>query len=78
MSRVLHIVRFLSETAASQISASTRKMSMLPHNDVTKQLYTLVNGVMDDVDGKIGLLTLPSLRALLELNEMSFDEFIKL
>ena len=48
---------------------------MLSRGDASKQLHTLINGVMGNVDGEIGLAALPSLGALLELDEMSMDEF---
>ena len=41
--------------------------------DVSKQLYTLVNGVTGSVDTEISLATFPSLGAQLEIDEISMD-----
>ena len=38
-------------------------------------MYTLVNGVTGDVDGHVSLAAVPSLSALLELDEMYNNEF---
>ena len=58
-----------------QMASARRKASLLSRSDVSDQLYTLVNGLTGDVDGKIDLEALLSLNALLELDEMSVDEF---
>ena len=48
---------------------------MQSHSDNSDTLYTLVNGVTDQVEGNASLETLPSLDAPCELDEMSDVEF---
>ena len=38
-------------------------------SDTSEQLHTLVNGVTGNIEGKISLAAIPSLHALLELDE---------
>ena len=57
------------------MAAVRRKASVLSRSDNSEQLYTLVNGVTGNVEGNVSLEAIPSLHALLELEEMSVDEF---
>ena len=58
------------------MAAARRKASELSCDDVSIQLYTLVNGVTSVVGGKVSLQDLPLLDALLETKEMYMDDFI--
>ena len=51
------------------------KASVISPSDNSEMLYTLVNGLTGDVDGNISLEAVPAGDALLELDEMSVDEF---
>ena len=66
-------------TSQRQFIPSTRRasqnVSIPPQGDTSKQLHTLINGETGHIVGKIRLAPLPSLQALLELDEMSFNEF---
>ena len=59
------------------MSSARRKAVVMSQIDVSDQLYTLVNGVTGDVDGHVSLAAVLSPSALIELDDMSFDEFGK-
>ena len=53
------------------MATARREVSKLSRGDCSEQLHTLVNGVTGGVDRKVSLAALPSLDALLEIDEMS-------
>ncbi|CAH0520395.1 unnamed protein product [Peronospora belbahrii] len=60
--------------------ASDAESIMSSDNDIvsdsdSKQLYTLVNGLTEDVEDPVALSAIPAVSALLELDELSFAEF---
>jgi hypothetical protein len=63
-----------------QMATARRKASVLVQNvsvvdDDSEQLYTLVNGVTGEAEGNVSLKAIPTVTALLELDEMSIPEF---
>ena len=51
-----------------------REASIPLQSDTGKHLHTLVNGITGNIEGKVSLAAIPSLHALLKLEEMSIDE----
>ena len=55
------------------MTAARREASELSWGDGSEQRHTLVNSVTGVVDSKVSFAALPSLDALLELDEMSMN-----
>ena len=58
-----------------QMAAARLKASLMSLSGTSDQLYTLGDGVTGHVNGEVCLAALLSLKSLLELDEMSVDEF---
>ena len=57
------------------MATTRRDASTSPCGDGSEHPHTLVNDVTGVVDGKVIRAALPSLNSLLEVDEMSLDEF---
>lgn len=55
------------------MAASRRTASVMSHGDTSEQLDSIVNGVTGSASGQVGLMALPSLDTLLEIDELSFQ-----
>jgi len=60
-------------TARRKASALVQDVSVVDDNN--EQLYTLVNGVTGEAEGNVSREAIPTVAALLELDEMSIPEF---
>ena len=67
----------LKRQQCSHMGTARRDASTSPCGDGSKQLLTLVNGVTGGVDGKVSLVGLPSLNALVKLMRCLRMNFIK-
>jgi hypothetical protein len=60
-------------TARRQASVLIQDVSVV--DDDSEQLYTVVNGVTGEAEGNVSLEAIPTVAALLELDELSIPEF---
>ena len=59
------------------MTAARRKASVMSLSDTSSQLYALFDDVTGHMGDEVGLAGLPSLTALLEIDEMSVDDYNK-
>ena len=57
------------------MAATRRKASVMSLSDTSDQSYTFFDDLTGHVDDEVGLAAFPSVTSLLELDEMSVDDF---